>query len=86
MPQLDLFAFATLIPVFSVFFFLFFLMGFISFFAISCRLNMARAFFSASTTTRQIFAGAHYVQGRVFFLLMREYAVYRVMRLLTFRG
>jgi len=76
MPQLDLYSYTTLILGFGFFFFLFILVCYLFFFSLSARVNLSRAFFSV-TDLFQFVCGAYYLQGLVFFLLTREFNLYR---------
>lgn len=76
MPQLDLFAYTTLICAFGVFFFFFILLCYLFFFSLGARVAYSRAFFSVSDIF-QFVGGAYYLQGLVFFLLSREFNLYR---------
>lgn len=76
MPQLDLYSFCTLISWFSIFFVCFILGGYLVFFGLSSRLVLGRLYFSVADLFQYI-GGVGYVQGLSFFLLSREFLLYR---------
>jgi len=76
MPQLDLYTFPTLICCFALFFFVFILLGYVVFFSLSARLLLGRLYFSAGDLFQYI-GGVGYMQGLTFFLLTREFTLYR---------
>lgn len=76
MPQLDLFSYSTLILNFGVFFFLFIVFGYLFFFTLASQIFLNRAYFTA-TDLFQYIGGAGYLQGMTFFLLSREFVIYK---------
>lgn len=78
MPQLDLFSYTTLIVSFGGFFFLFLLLGYVVFFLLAARAAYCRLFFSVADIF-QFIGGTRYMEGLAFFLLAREYSVYKFL-------
>ena len=76
MPQLDLFTYTTSVGSFCLFFISLFCVCYLLFLGLSCRVILSRLFFSASDLFQYI-GGVGYVQGYVFFLLSREYTLYK---------
>jgi hypothetical protein len=76
MPQLDLFSYSTLIGSFGLFFFFFLLLGYCFFFCLASHVFLSRAYFSVADLF-QFIGGAGYMQGIVFFLLSREFNLYK---------
>jgi hypothetical protein len=78
MPQLDLFSYTTLILSFGSFFFMFLLLGYVLFFLLAARASYCRLFFSVADLF-QFIGGTRYMEGFAFFLLSREYTVYKFL-------
>jgi len=75
MPQLDLFAYSTLIFSFGSFFF-FLVVGYFLIFFFAARIEYCRSYFSVANVF-QFVGGTRYLEGYVFFLLSREYLIYK---------
>lgn len=76
MPQLDLFAYSTLIFSFGSFFFFFLLVGYFLILFFAARIEYCRGYFSVANVF-QFVGGTRYLEGSISFLLSREYFIYK---------